>query len=201
MKVIALSLFVLLPRAALAQCDPVANLSAIRIPTGVFVNWTADACAERVYLEASRGTADQVIESVALEPPFVLAVPRLNTDWRIAARAFNADGLSSQRSVVLLERTSDCLSGLPAPTLLAVQVIAGVLFVNWTPDPHCVMTHYTIAGSATPDGPWVGSIDVQGPASRAWSGIVPPGTYFVRVYTRYYDLRSAPSASVQVTIP
>ncbi len=191
---------------AAAQCAPVANLTATRIATGVLITWEPDPCAERVYFEASRGTADQIIEDVApnlagYRNSFVMNVPRLNTDWRIAARAFSWLGVSSQVSVVLREQTNDCTTGIPAPTLLGAQVSGPVLSVYWAPDPRCVMTHYTLVGSNTPTGPSVGSIDVPGPATRAWSGAVPSGTYYVRVYTRYHDLWSAPSAAVQVTIP
>jgi hypothetical protein len=190
-----------------ASPDRPSQVNAARTPEGVIVSWTFAAWAclgDRYYLEASRGPtevleADTTHRSILLDLATGTDVP-----WRITVRSFTPEGLSKGASVLLQEGGKapppPCPSQLPAPTLVSAQTFGRQLFLQWQPDPSCLgsITNFLIAGSSTPDGPWLGTITVPYPNARSWQGEIPPGSYYVKVITQYYTRSSPPSASILV---
>jgi hypothetical protein len=190
------------------------SVTAARSPDGdVLVTWTVSGgcAAERFYLEASRGTTEIIEETVedGEERSVSLALGVGNaTPWRIAVRGFNEFGLSPQRSAVLSESNAPapenpCPSGtLPPPNLISANAVGRTLYVQWEPDARCAvaLTHFVIGGSLTPEGPLLGSITVPYPNARSWSGEVPAGSYFVKVFSNYYTESSPASQAILVHV-
>ena len=190
-------------------------VSAARGSDGkVLVGWTVSGgcAATRFYLEASRGTGE-IIEHTVTEGSEHTALLTLGAGtqvpWRISVRGFNPGGLSAGRSTVLTEVAPEpvpnpCPSGtLPSPFLTGVQASGRTLSVQWQPDSRCsvAITSFVIAGSHTPDGPVIGTVTVPYPNARSWTGEVPPGSYYVKVFTQYYNSLSTPSTSMLVHVP
>jgi hypothetical protein len=177
----------------------------------VRVEWTpaATGCAATKYYVEASASASTVIEADTDDTSLLLAVPRsANALWRVAVRAFNEVGLSPGRSVALDERATGTPAENPCPagsifppTLISAQVTGRRLEVQWSPDSRCLATHFVIAGSLTPDGPTLGTVTVDSPSARSWTGEVPSGSYYVRVLTHFYGIASAPSAAMLVHVP
>jgi hypothetical protein len=128
------------------------------------------------------------------------------TPWRISVRGWNATGLSPGRSAILAEGDPNappphnCLADFPAPTLVSAHAAGRVVTIQWNPDARCMMTGFLLAASYTPDGPIIGTVGVPYPNGRSWSGAVPPGSYYVRVFAMYHGSPSAPSGSMLVHV-
>jgi hypothetical protein len=193
------------------------DLTAVRLSdTQVLIQWSipASACAAtKFYTEVSR-SHDQVIEASTGINSIVMNVPKMDAVWRIAVRAFNAFGLSSQVSVALNEASpTPVVPNVPAPNpctmgavyppqIVSANAVGRVLSVQWTGPSICQggVTGFTILGQYDPNGPVVGTIDIPYPNVRSWSGVVPPGTYYVSVVTRFYQLSSVASNAILVHV-
>jgi hypothetical protein len=179
----------------------------------VDVEWTVSgACTgERFYLEASRGLSEIIEETADDDSARVATLPlgaNNGTPWRMSVRAFNRFGLSAGHSIVLNEGPvipveNRCpASEIPPPTLVSVQAFGRTVMVQWEADPRCPLatTGFVIGGSESPGGPLLGSVDVPYPNARSWSGEVPPGSYYVSVYARYYSSSSVASNTMLVHV-
>jgi hypothetical protein len=182
----------------------------------IIVSWTLPAslcAATKVYVEASRD-ADNVIEAntAASSSGITMAVPKVNGIWRIAIRTFNEFGLSAQRSVALDESVAPA-PNVPAPnpcppgavfppTLVSANAVGRTLQVQWQPNSLCQtsVTGFAVLGQAEPGGPVIGTVEIPYPNVRAWSGVVPPGSYYVSVVTRFYQQSSPASNAIFVLL-
>jgi hypothetical protein len=195
---------------------PTTTTAARSSDGSVLVAWTMSGgcAAEKFYLEASRGTTDVIEETIddGEELSATLDLDENNgTPWRISVRAFNEFGLSAGRSAILDEGSlattppppNSCPAGpIPPPTLVSAQSFGRTLFVQWQPDWRCTttVTGFVIGGSLTPDGPIIGTITIPYPNIHSWTGEVPPGSYFVSVFTQYYGSWSVRSNTMLVHV-
>ena len=180
---------------------------------GVLVEWTVGACAgERFHLEASRGVSEIIEDTANDDADRFLEMPlgaNNGTAWRITVRAFNEFGLSSGQHLVFDEGPvkplkNECpASEIPPPVLVSAQAFGRTLMVQWQADPRCPIgtTGFVLGGSQTPGGPLLGTVDVPYPNARAWTGEVPPGSYYVSVFARYYGATSVASNAMLVHVP